>query len=110
MCMDKCLCVMFECFLNPIYDTGGNVVAEAFSAATGAVPASIPFSPLWATLLWWLPLDDFGRTYDHLREIRRHLSIWHGLEVETVLVHEGRGRSPETERATHVEVYKSKAQ
>lgn len=103
--VNECMRVLcLGLFSTPVYDTGGNVVAEAFSASTGAVPASIPFAPLWAMLLWWLPLNDLGRTYDHLREIRRHLSLRHGLEVEeTVLM---RGRLLETA----VEVHKNQPQ
>lgn len=67
-------------------------MAEARSASTSAVPASVPLAPLWGLLLWWLPFDDLAANYDHLREVRRHLSARYGLGVEeTVLEGDGGG-------------------
>jgi len=65
------------------------VLAEARSASTSVVPASVPLAPLWALLLWWLPFPDAGTNYHHLAQIREHLSARHGLNVEEMVVVRG---------------------
>lgn len=49
-------------FLQP-YNLADGVMIEARSCSTSIVPASVPFAPLLAPCLWWLPFDDHYQNY-----------------------------------------------
>ena len=64
-------CQLFEFshYFPFIYTLTDGVMIEARSCSTSIVPASVPFAPLVAPFLWWLPFDDHYQNY--VRRLRR---------------------------------------
>jgi len=61
---------------------GNKVVGDAKSCSCSIVPPWIPFAPLLALWLCWIPFIDFGCNLAHLQTLRAAIEVEHSYSVK----------------------------